>query len=136
MQAHFKGVAMRCLVVGVSVCLSVAAASAQAPAGPQEFPADAKPLSAEELKVRTTDKVFKVALANGSSWRLEYRSNGIFFINISPSGYSDSGKWRVEESRICSEPQKTKASCNEVRDAGAALLLKRDNGEVIKLELQ
>jgi predicted small lipoprotein YifL len=127
---------MRSAVTALSCLLAVFAASAQAPSGPQEFPADAKPLSADELKTRTTDKVFRVALANGSSWRLDYRGNGMFFINVSPSGYGDNGKWRVEESRLCTEPQKSKASCNDVRLLGDALYLKRDNGEVIKLEAQ
>jgi hypothetical protein len=127
---------MRLSVIGFALCSAFFAATVPAQTGPQDFPADAQPLPADAVKARTTDKVFKVALANGNSWRLEYRANGMFFINVAPSGYSDSGKWRPEDSKICSEPQKSKASCNEVRLLGDALYLKRDNGEVIKLEVQ
>ncbi len=64
-------------------------------------------------------------------------TDGDYFVNIAPSGFSDSGKWRIEESKICTEPQKTAASCNEVRTLGEALVVKRAaNGEVIRLDPQ
>jgi hypothetical protein len=112
-------------------------ALAQAPAGPQEFPADATPLSGEVLAARFAGKVFKVAHANGSTWRLQYNSNGFYFVNIYPSGFSDSGNWRIEGGKICTVPQRSAASCNEVRAAVDVLYVKREaSGEVIKLEPQ
>lgn len=128
---------MRAFIVGSCFLFSVAAASAQAPAGPQDFPADAKPIATEALAARFGGKVFKVAHANGSTWRLQYDSNGHYYVNISPSGFSDSGKWRIEGGKICTVPQKSAASCNEVRAVGDVLHIKREaNGEVIKLEPQ
>jgi hypothetical protein len=111
-------------------------ASAQT-ALPTEFPSDAMPIAGDALKARFSDRVFKVAHASGSTWRLQYKSDGYYFVNIAPSGFSDSGKWRIEESKICTEPQKLAASCSEVRTLGEALVVKRGaNGEVIRLDPQ
>ena len=128
---------MRSSIVGSCILSAVLSASAQAPAGPQEFPAEAQPIAAEALAARFAGRVFKVAHANGSTWRLQYDSSGFYYVNISPSGFSDSGKWRVEGGKICTVPQKSPASCNEVRAVGEVLYVKREaNGEVIKLEPQ
>jgi hypothetical protein len=110
-----------------------AQAQASAPAAAPDFPPDAKPLSADALRERLAGKVFHVALANGASWRLQYQSSGFFYINVS-TGYSDSGKWRVEDSKLCAEPQKTRAACNDARLVADLIYLKRDSGEIIKLE--
>jgi hypothetical protein len=126
---------MRSSVIGFALCSTCFAASAQAPAGPQDFPADAKPIAADALAARFAGKVFKVAHASGSTWRLQYDSSGYYYLNIAPSGFSDSGKWRVEGGKLCTVPQKSAASCNEVRAVGDVLHLKREaNGEIIKLE--
>lgn len=76
--------------------------------------------------------MFKVKTAAGGAWRLQYQAGGVFIFNA--GGYSDSGKWRIEDSKLCSEPQKSPAACNEMRLAGDALYLKRDSGEIIKFE--
>ena len=120
---------------GVVVCIGLglsAGALAQAPAPPGEFPADAQPLAAEVLQQRWSGKVFNVKTATGTAWRLQYQAGGAFYINV--GNFSDSGKWRVEGSQLCSEPQKSKAACNEMRLTGDLLYLKRDSGEIIKLE--
>jgi hypothetical protein len=110
-----------------------AQAPASAPAAVPDFPRDAKPLSADALRERLAGKVFHVALASGASWRLQYQSGGFYYIKVS-TGYSDSGKWRVEDSKLCAEPQKTKASCSDVRLVGDLIWLKRDSGEIVKFE--
>lgn len=126
---------MRALVCLALLCATSASVHAQAsaPAAATDFPAEGKPLSAEALRERLSGKVFHVALSNGSTWRLQYQSSGFFYINVS-TGYSDSGKWRAEDSKICSEPQRTKAACNDVRLVGDLLYLKRDSGEIVKFE--
>ena len=109
-------------------------ARAQAPtAASSEFPPDAKPLPAAVLHERLAGKVFNVKPAAGSAWRLQFQAGGHYFVNLS-SGYSDNGPWRVEESRLCTAPQKARASCNEMRLAGDTLYLKRDSGEVVRFE--
>ena len=112
--------------------MSASAVLAQVPAIPREFPADAQSLTADDLRQRLSGKVFKVNTAAGAAWRLQYQAGGSFYINV--GSFSDSGKWRTEESKLCSEPQKSPAACNEMRLVGDALYLKRDSGEIIKLE--
>lgn len=104
------------------------------PTLPTEFPAGAAPLAAEALQARLAGKVFRVKLADGNSWRLEFKANGYAYVDTS-SGYRDSGKWRVEGSTFCDAWQKQAAAgCNEARLAGDTLLVKRrSNGEIIAL---
>jgi hypothetical protein len=101
---------------------------------PLEFPAGATPIGAEPLKARLTDRVFGAKMTDGRAWRFEWKSNGYFFINID-SGYSDSGKWRTEDGKVCAEMQKTGASCSDMRVVGDVLYMKRaSNGEVVALQ--
>jgi hypothetical protein len=112
-----------------------AAAVTSASAAPSEFPADAQPLSADGVARKVSGKTFDVQLQNGSKWRLEYESNGYLFFNAS-GGFATSGPWRAEDGRICSHMRGAAASCNEVREQGQRLYLKRDNGDVIALNPQ
>jgi hypothetical protein len=84
------------------------------------------------LGERLRGKVFQVALADGGWWRLEYRDKQ-WYINTN-RGFSDDGPWHVEGSNLCSEGRRIKAACYPMRLAGGVLLMKRDNGEVVKFE--
>jgi len=113
-----------------------AAAAATASAGaPSEFPVDAQPLSASDLARKVSGKVFNVELHDGMRWRLDYKTSGYLFVNVS-NGAAASGPWRAEEGRLCTHMKGGSASCNEVREQGQRLYLKRDNGEVIALNPQ
>ena len=57
-------------------------AFAQSPM-PTEFPIDAVATSADDLRGRISGKVFKVKLADGTTWRLEYKANGYAFVDTS-----------------------------------------------------
>jgi len=74
-------------------------------------------------------------LQNGIRWRLDYKSNGYLFVNVS-NGMATSGPWRAEDGRLCTHMRGGSASCNEVREQGQRLYLKRDNGDVIALNPQ
>ncbi len=97
-----------------------------------DFPADAQPLSADALARRVSGKTFDVQLQNGIRWRLDYKANGYLFVNVS-TGQATSGPWRAEDGRLCSHMRGASASCNEVREQGQRLYVKRDNGELIVL---
>ena len=100
---------------------------------PTTFPEGAIPATAEQLKARLTDRVLGARMTNGDDWRFEYKSNGYFFLNTG-RGYADTGKWRVEEGRVCAEMQKSGAACSEMRILNDVLYLKRaSNGEVVAL---
>jgi|KBSSwiStaDraftv2_1062776.scaffolds.fasta_scaffold41034_4 hypothetical protein len=102
--------------------------------GPTEFPADAVALSADAVAKKVSSRTFETQLRDGTRVRLEYKGNGYVFVNA--PGYANSGSWRAEESRICSHMRNAAASCNEVRELGQTLYVKRDNGEVIALNPQ
>jgi hypothetical protein len=124
---------MRMLVLALSTLLcGVAAAQAPAPAPAADFPADARTLTPEQLRERLRGKTFHVALADGTSWRLQYR-DAQFFINTS-RGFNDDGPWRAEATTLCAEGRRIKPACNEMRLVGETLLMKRDSGEIVKFE--
>ena len=100
---------------------------------PTEFPADAESVAADALRDRMTGKVYDAKTFDGATWRLQYQSNGYAFIDTS-TGFRDSGKWRVEGSKLCSEWQKAPSGCSEARVKGDTVYVKRAaNGEVVAL---
>lgn len=119
---------MRLIVSIVSaVCVSAAAQNSV----PSVFPDDAAAPSAGELKAKLSGRTFDVKLADGGSWRLEYKANGYFFVNTS-TGFSDTGEWRTEDGRLCYTARKLKPGCNEMRLKAEGIYLKRDSGEIVQ----
>ncbi|MCA0242680.1 MAG: hypothetical protein LCI02_17660 [Proteobacteria bacterium] len=99
---------------------------------PSEFPDGAAAVTPESLKGFVSDKVFAVNASKGPPWRLQFNADGLFYVNI---GYfSDTGRWTIKDGSLCTEAPKIRPSCNEVRAKGQELYLKRDNGEIVKLE--
>jgi hypothetical protein len=121
---------MRAIVASLLLASSPAWAQALA----TEFPEGAVAVNPDALKASVSDKVFAVKASRGPAWRWQFNADGFFFINI--GNFSDSGKWSIKDSALCSEGKQIKASCNEVRAKGQELFLKRDNGEIVKLEPQ
>ena len=99
------------------------------------FPEGSAELTPEALHAALAGKVFRVNPENGKAWRLQYRDNGYFFLNVD-GGYNDSGTWSVKDSSLCSEGRKIAASCNPMRLKDGRLYLKRDNGEVVEFVSQ
>ena len=112
-----------------------AAPAVAAPASPGkgEFPGDLPLPAADALKQRMAGKVYRVKLPTGTSWRLQFQSNGYYFLNVTPSGFSSSGTWRTEDGRLCTQLRGDPMTCNEVRERGDVVVLKRTSGEVIDL---
>jgi hypothetical protein len=126
-----KGVAPSPIVPRPPPAPAVTAAVPSASGAPMDFPADAVPLSAEAVSKKVSGTTFDTQLYDGTRVRLEYKANGYLFLNA--PGFANSGPWRAEDSRICSQMKNAAASCNEVREQGKRLYVKRDNGEVIAL---
>lgn len=123
---------MRWFLTLLAAPLSVAAQSSL----PTEFPVDAIALPAVSLSERISGKVFTVKPADGTSWRLEYKANGYAFIDTS-SGFRDSGKWRVDGTRLCADWQRAPSGCSEARLKDETVYIKRvSNGEVVTLVSQ
>ena len=108
------------------------AAVAQTPL-PTEFPADSVLTSADDLRARLGDKVFRIQFADGSSTRIQYNANGYAFLDTS-RGFRDSGKWKVEGGKLCNEWRQIASSCSDYRVHGDVVYVRRvSNGEIIAL---
>ena len=94
------------------------------------FPDGATKPSAQEIAEHVKDKVFSAALADGSSWRIQYRG-AVIYIDVS-TGFKAFGEWRTEDGSICTTFRGSNPSCNEVRFQGGSMYLKRASGEVLQ----
>ena len=103
-----------------------------APGAPTECPADATTPGAGAVNELLAGKTFSVKLNDGASWRLEYKSNGYYFVNTS-AGFNGKGTWKAQDGKLCSESSSTPQFCAEARLSGGLLYVKRMNGEVIVL---
>jgi hypothetical protein len=102
-------------------------------AAAQDFPEGSTAPNATELRTLISGKVFSVK-TSASTWRMQINDNGYFYINV--GNFADSGTWTVEDGRWCTKPQKSNASCNEMRISGGSLLMKRDSGEIVQFSPQ
>ena len=100
-------------------------------ANAQGFPDGSSTPSAAELKTRLGGKVFTVKLADGTSWRLQYNSNGYMFVDTS-TGFRGNGEWAAEDGKLCSHLRGRDRTCNDVRVHQDIVHLKRDSGEFIQ----
>ncbi len=111
-----------------------AQAAAPAPvAAPPAWPANAHTLAADDLRRRVSGKVFDLSLDKGMSARMDYRDSGYVFVNVYPSGASDSGRWRIDGSKVCADMRQSQSYCNEWRAVGDQLMLRRTNGQLVTL---
>ena len=123
-------------LAGFASMATMATALAQTavpPAALVDFPADAKPLTAEDLRQRLAGKVFHVPLADGSSMRLQYQAAGYYYVDTS-RGARVNGTWRADGTRRCTDRINRGPACNEVRLANDAVHVKLDSGEVVRFE--
>ncbi len=113
----------RTWLVGTALMMQLATALA--------FPAGASTPSAAEIRKYLEGKVLDAKLADGSTWRLEYKANGYFYVNSS-MGFNSNGPWNTEDGKLCGRLQGRDHVCNEIRMHEGVMLYKRDNGEVLK----
>ena len=113
-------------LTGLIACISLSGAFAQ------EFPEGATAVADNDLKKRISDTVFDVKLADGVTWRLEYKSNGFFFVDTS-RGFRGDGKWSIDNGKLCGQLRGRDHSCNELRLVRDILHMKRDSGEIVQL---
>lgn len=118
----------------IPLACAMAQAQSATPTNPTEFPADATTLSADELRAQLISGVYDAKLANGDTWRLEYKDNGYYFVNTG-SGYNDSGTWSIVDGKLCGKRTKSEFGCTEIRAQveKKTLHMKRANGDVIAL---
>ena len=122
---------MRSLLALLVIPVGVFAQTPPAPGAPLEFPADATVPTEGELRALLSGKVMRGKPHAATPWRIEYKENGYAFLNV--GNFADSGKWRVEGSRLCSEWKQANSGCAEARIKGPTIYFKRGNGEVVPL---
>jgi hypothetical protein len=117
----------------MKVCsmLVAAAISCAAVAQPTNaFPPSSTMATAQELDEHLAGKTFNAVYADGTRVQTKFGTDrGLF---ASAPGFTDSGKWRVEEGKVCGSLRKTGDFCNEARFDAGTLYLRRMNGEVIR----
>ena len=107
-------------------------ASTVAARAASDFPADSTPIAGDGLRRALSDKRFTVDLADRSTWKLEYKANGYFFVNTS-TGFNGSGTWKIQDDKLCTDGKGMNASCGVVYQRGDSLFMKRSvNGEIIE----
>lgn len=100
---------------------------------PTDFPPDAVVLTDQGLQQRKAGKVFRATLANGQTWRLEYKANDYVFLNTG-SGHADNGKWSAQGGQLCIEWNRSPSGCSETRATADAVYVKRSStGEVVAM---
>lgn len=114
----------RTLLAGVLLLATLVARAA-------EFPDGATVPSAEDFKQRLGDKKYGVTLASGITWRVEFKSNGYFFIDTS-TGFRGTGEWRPENGRVCTKLRGGDENCSDGRVYDDHLHFKRADGEIIR----
>lgn len=96
------------------------------------FPDGSTRPTAGDVGTHVAGRVFDVALADGTTWRLQYTGHGYLFVDTS-KGFRGEGQWRSEDGQLCSQLRGRPAGCNEVRLHQGVLHLQRDSGEIIRL---
>lgn len=122
-----------------ALCCAAAHGQAVPPVTPvaaADFPAGAQVPSAAQLAERLNGNVFTARVADGMTWRMDYKSSsGYVFFDVS-NGARDTAKWRTEDGKACYEFRgRFPSGCTDFRLAGDKLYFqRRSTGEVLALE--
>lgn len=108
----------------VPFALAPVLAFAQAGAEP---PPESAPISGDALQAAVSGKTFTYAAnTTGTTGRVQYQSGGFVYLNMS-TGFTDSGKWRVEDDKLCYVFQRAPSVCAPMRSRAGALFVKRSS---------
>jgi len=107
------------------------AATAQAGTG-AAFPPSSVAATSQELSAFLAGKSFQWSTAEGTRVKSKFGADG--GVAASAPGYYDTGKWRVEDGKLCGSMRKAGDFCNEARFDAGMLYLRRMNGEIVRYE--
>ena len=96
------------------------------------FPTSSVPATAPALSAHLSGKTFHAIFADGTRVQSKFGADGS--LASSAPGFYDTGKWRVEEGKLCGSLRKVGEFCNDARFDTGVLYLRRMNGEVIRYE--
>ena len=124
---------MKTIALSSLIGAALLAGCASGPPPRTDFPPGARAPSAAEAAGLLRGKSFNLTNPNGSSIRVDHAADASGGVAIYFSGRSDSGTWRTEDGRVCSELKTVPSACNDMRLAGKDIYIKRDNGQVVQL---
>lgn len=110
--------------------LAAMLASAATAQPTQDFPPTSTVPTAQDLNAHLSGKTLTATYADGTRIQSRFSADGGLF--ASTPGYTDSGKWRAEDGKVCGSLRKSGEFCNEARFDSGTLYLRRMNGEVIR----
>ena len=90
--------------------------------------------TAQELSALITGQTAQGTFADGTAVQSKYGADGT--LTASAPSFSDAGRWRVEDGRICGSLRKLGEFCNDARLDSGSLYLRRKNGEIVRYEVK
>ena len=100
------------------------------PAVANGFPPTSTAATEQDLNAYLSGKTFNATYADGTRVQTRFGVDAGLF--ASAPGFTDSGKWRVEDGKLCGSLRKIGEFCNEARFDAGTLFLRRMSGEVIR----
>ena len=125
----------RFLALSAAACAAAALYAQPAPVAGPDFSEGSPRPPAVQLSERLAGNIFMATLADGATWRMDYKSTaGYVFFDIS-NGARDTAKWATEDGKVCYHFQRAFPSgCTEYRIFNETLYFKRSSGEVVALQ--
>ena len=117
----------------LAAALASFAASAQDSAT-VAFPPNSTTAGAQELRAHLSGKTFQAKYRDGTTVRSTFDADG--GLSATAPAFHDTGRWKVEDGKVCGSLRKIGAFCNEARFDSGTLYLRRMNGEVIRYDVE
>ncbi len=121
------------LALAPAIALSIAAIDAHAQAMKRDFPEGATSVPDATLKEKLAGKTLAQFSYDNVKWTYQYKDNGFFNLQ-STSNVTQTGTWRAENGKLCTQARAMAMVCGEARMAGDVIYVRRENGEVVPLE--
>ncbi len=96
------------------------------------FPPHSTVAGAQELRAHLSGKAFQAKYRDGTTVTSKFDEDG--GLSATAPGFRDTGRWKVEDGKVCGSLRKIGAFCNEARFDAGTLYLRRMNGEVIRYD--
>ena len=96
------------------------------------FPPSSVVPTSQELSAFLAGKTFVWSTADGTRVRSKFGADG--GLAASAPGFYDTGKWRVEDGKLCGSTRKAGEFCNDARFDAGKLYMSRMYGDIIRYE--
>ncbi len=118
------------IVLLIAALVSFAASAQDGPTA--GFPPNSIAASAQELRAHLSGNSFQAKYRDGTTVTSKFDVDG--GLSATAPAFYDTGRWKVEDGKVCGSLRKNGAFCNEARFDAGTLYLRRMNGEVIRYD--